>query len=774
MSFHNPKTNHQQVTGSMRCHRIRRVLLSALAGVLFESSATFGCGPFFPNTLLDRGDRAVLYAPQARFGKEIERMKLVAPSHLAKPATNAPLQSAEADLSDLNTALGQANVPVGAREAIIKHHGQERQKIRMDKNDSLRPTNTARIQGPIPQVVPGLPGEFADYFRGAVAWHLNRTAEARSAWTRLLQRPAAERHFKSTWAAFMLGRSLEEEKPSLAIAYFREVRSLAKAGFADSLGLAAESFGFEARLHLREKRFAQSIDLYLEQAAAGDLSAVLSLRWAVAHALVQGASALRPLASHPRAQRVVTAYIIAGGWAASPIDTDSFVKESTLHLLEAASSKTSFIAAPKPGSHSLRRPALVWLEAVEDAKVKDVDSAEQLALGAYQAGEMQTAQRWLGRARSTPVTQWLQAKLLLRDGNLDAAAALLAQICRSFPAAPEGTDRAARASLANSLYLADGRYTEISIGQQMRGELGVFHLARRQYSEALDALLRSGYWTDAAYVAERVLTLDELKSFVDQHWPEVSRDTGRQEPGAEGREKSMGDAATPDFRVSNTSGQLRHLLARRLTRANRISEAGPYYPPAWRPSFDRLCVALSDSRKAELPAADRAKAYFEAATITRKSGLELVGTELAPDCAVYGGDFEEGVNVIDRANLQATNVLAASAEEIERGLRTGPQPELRWHYRYTAATLAWEAAKLMPNNSEDTARVLCIGGSWIKYLDKAKADLFYKALVRRCRKTAIGAEADRIRWFPLLDERGDLLPGSKQPLSPQERAAKTL
>ena len=62
----------------------------------------------------------------------------------------------------------------------------------------------------------------------------------------------------------------------------------------------------------------------------------------------------------------------------------------------------------------------------------------------------------------------------------------------------------------------------------------------------------------------------------------------------------------------------------------------------------------------------------------------------------------------------------------------------------------------MPNNSDATARVLCQGGSWIKDLDPLAADVFYKALVRRCRKTSIGAEADRLRWFPSLDEDGNL------------------
>jgi len=44
----------------------------------------------------------------------------------------------------------------------------------------------------------------------------------------------------------------------------------------------------------------------------------------------------------------------------------------------------------------------------------------------------------------------------------------------------------------------------------------------------------------------------------------------------------------------------------------------------------------------------------------------------------------------------------------------------------------------------------------LKYLEPDAADRFYKALVRRCRKTEIGAKADRLRWFPELDAEGNL------------------
>ncbi|MDB6031606.1 MAG: hypothetical protein JWM16_1944 [Verrucomicrobiales bacterium] len=807
-------------------------LFWVLADAFSPSDVALGCGPFFPNTLLNVGDRAMLTAPEVSFQAEIERMKLIGPVFSARPATNLALQSLQADLDDLTAALGKAGLPADTREAIMQQHQAERRKIDVS-TDSLRPTNAARFSGELPRIVPGLPGEFADYFRGAVAWHQNKLEDPRAAWMRVLERPAAERRYKSTWAAFMLARSWEEENPSRAISYFQQVRTLAKAGFVDSLGLATSSLGFEARLHLRAQRFAEAIDLYLQQASEGDASAINSLRYAASHALERGNPVLRPLASHPRAQRVVTAYVIAGGWRSAPIDIDSSLKEAALLLQEKAAAKSSFLPAPNPAWHTKKEPVLIWLEAVEAAKVKDVDSAEQLALAAYQAGRMEEARRWLARALPTPAMQWLRAKLLLRDGKVEAAGEILARLCHSFPlesgrrgvknesltvylpppAGSDPTNGSRRPSLADSMYVSDGDFSIIPAAYQMRGELGVFYLARRQYAEALQTLLQSGYWLDAAYVAEDVLTLDELKTSVDRNWPPAMNEDAK-------LPRHSVDGAPDDERVRAYQNRrdIRYLLARRLVRANQTKEAEGYFPEELLGSYRELRAMLETGENPKLPLEKRAEGYFEAAKITREQGLELVGTEAGPDWQFYSGNFESSLTATDRMSMSSSNLLAASTSELERAQGNAPTPNVRWHYRRTAsalavkgakimrsaemiglsreekasallgsaqaihafdgyaaetpgrpgakgeellecfpsAILAWKAAQLLPNNQDETARALCMGGSWIKNIDPNAADIFYKALVRRCRKTAMGNEADRLRWFPVLDEQGNM------------------
>ena len=119
--------------------------------------------------------------------------------------------------------------------------------------------------------------------------------------------------------------------------------------------------------------------------------------------------------------------------------------------------------------------------------------------------------------------------------------------------------------------------------------------------------------------------------------------------------------------------------------------------------------------------------------------------------------------------VEVQQILYASDDELRRVAAPTADPQLRWHYRYVAAEMGWHAAELLPDNTDAKARILCEAGSWIKYLHPEAADRFYKELVRKCRKTAIGSLADSIRWFPLLDENGELR--GRQPASHARRRA---
>src|SRR5579883_3100616 len=485
----------------------------------YVSNLARGCGPDFPNWLLAQGDQAVLVAPEGNFAAELSRMNLGRTRVRAIPPEQRggyAAQSLEAELSDLRKALKQAGTPPADADFICNEHQRQRQILAEaiqahrtwedshsdNGNNSTAGDESSKAVAPVfPEirVIQDLPLEFADYFEGFIAWHNPAIADkqpARAAWERLLARPEGERRSKSTWAAFMLGKSWEEQDPEKAVGYFKQVRELVRQGYRDSVGLAAASLGLEAKVYLQQNNYQASIETYLDQLASGDPTATNSLATAAAKALASGPESLRLLAGNPRTQKVISAYVISCPLN-SAVYTSRTLKEETPTV------------QVKPG-------ASAWLEAVEQANIKDVDSAEALALASYRANDMDKASRWIKRAPNSPLAQWLQAKLLLRAGKLQAAAALLARISPQFPIIHEGTNAPAPADLKDTLTIKGDSdlYWRVSAERQVQGELGVLRLSRGEYVQALDSLLNAGFWMDAAYVAERVLTLAELKDYV--------------------------------------------------------------------------------------------------------------------------------------------------------------------------------------------------------------------------------------------------------------------
>ena len=708
-----------------RKRRFRFVAL--LTVVLAVGIAGFACGPFFPRWLLSDTEQSVQSVPFASFFKEIaiwrkgttSRFKTVPPKEEHSQAE----QVLDADLKELREALHIAGVDEAKLGQTLKAHRECREKLKTHAaamSDWLAEpfdwqTNLLR---PMPElgptsIAPGLPPEFADYMRGSIAYHMGKTNDAVIAWTELLKRPAKERHYRTIWAEYMMGRVAVDSQPEVAIAHFLKVRALVLEGFADSTGLAAASLGWEARACLALKDYRRAIALYSEQVSSGDsYYAVVSLRRTVHLAFADGEGAVRILAADSASRRVVTAVLISQGlWG------------SELNKIDE------------------RKAAEVWLDMLEKNQAVEVELAEQLALAAYQAGEFEMAQRWVNRApQQSATTRWIHAKLLLRDGKMEEAAALLAGLVREFPvpASPVKDDQLA-AEFLDRLKIG-GEYLETSAETGRRGvygEFGVLSLSRRDYIRSLDCLARGGYWSDAAYVAERVLTLEELKSYVDRTWPKPLVD----------------EQADDEHSMSACANGLRTLLARRLARQNQWEAAKNYFSTDTTELADERLKLIATGRDPKRPAKVRAEALWQAAKLTCERGDALFETIAEPDWG--GGNYYEIGPSIERRWQQQTNeVLKTSREELLRAADHEVAPRLRKHYLYLAADLAWQAAELMPAQSDATAKVLYEAGGWIKYRDPKSANRFYRALVLRCNKTELGAIAEKIRWFPPLDANG--------------------
>ena len=264
-----------------------------------------------------------------------------------------------------------------------------------------------------------------------------------------------------------------------------------------------------------------------------------------------------------------------------------------------------------------------------------------------------------------------------------------------------------------------------------------------RYGELLQLLFPVAitYWGDVAYIAERVLTTDELKAFVDGLPPSDAAD----KPSKPDEEYGI---------VTRPIASLRDLLARRLVRDGRLQDAQSYFstrptdmaPNSPPPAAD--ASAYADAIKAAQPATwpwqnvSRAEALFTAATLARKRGMEIMGTEGPPDEAALGGNFESGVGQIspvpeqagsppdDAAKVPYDSRSLLGPDEERRFASSAPKPDVRFHYRLIASDHAVAAADLLPERSQAYAAALCWAARYAKDgNDLARAEKIYRRYV---------------------------------------------
>ena len=208
-------------------------------------------------------------------------------------------------------------------------------------------------------------------------------------------------------------------------------------------------------------------------------------------------------------------------------------------------------------------------------------------------------------------------------------------------------------------------------------------------------------------MAERVLTLDELKTFVDQHVPAP---TPEQIPAAD------------SYEPLPVAARLRELLGRRLLRAERWDEAADYFARAELQQQAQDYAEAREQAQSRWSSIGQAEALYRAGLLARQHGMELLGSEMGPDYQVLGGSYSFGP-----VQLQPGPWL--SKDEASRQLDHLVQPNLRYHYRYLAATLAEQAAERLPHSSQAYAATLCQGSGWVEYVDLASARRLYRQYV---------------------------------------------
>src|SRR5437868_11220467 len=214
--------------------RVARIALLILT-LTFCAGSAHATGYFGPAVYLDEGGKNVDASPEFYWELEVKRLarefhpveKLVRP---AKKETQAnedtrairSQDTAEADLKDFADALQAGEINPADPAKATQQHEATRALI-------------AQTNGPATTTLPDeFSSEFSDYDRGAFAYRRGQEHwdEARKAWQELLNRPEQDRHYRTVWAAFMLGKLALKAGGPEAVKWVERTRELARGGLA--------------------------------------------------------------------------------------------------------------------------------------------------------------------------------------------------------------------------------------------------------------------------------------------------------------------------------------------------------------------------------------------------------------------------------------------------------------------------------------------------------------------------------------------------------------
>lgn len=346
-----------------------------------------------------------------------------------------------------------------------------------------------------------------------------------------------------------------------------------------------------------------------------------------------------------------------------------------------------------------------------------------LAAFAYQNNDMEKAQDFAEydwNRNQKALDAWILAKIALRKGQKEKAQEYYHQAIAHF------NDESLRLGSKN----------------RVQGERAVLTLSQGNFVQAMEELwpVRDIYWGDIVYLAENVLTPDELKQFVNLHTqvPKDKKAVCDRDIGEDYFDQKAAETSDYDYniRYSFSSGYslkgstmaLRHVLARRLMRVGRLQEAIPYFvqigdanckdtPQHVKIEQDYI-KATTDMRKS-FWATDRAKAAWKAANILRQHGMELMGTSGYPD--QNPGTYPEGIGqIMGPKNNSNNEPWSVPAEQVRTGV-SWPIPNRRFHYRYLAVEDVLYATSLIPHQSQAYAAMLCRANGWMQYTSNYSA-----------------------------------------------------
>jgi hypothetical protein len=613
--------------------------------------SALACGPDFPMRLLDNRGQSLADLPEGNFHFELSRLG----------KTIAGLKNVTAATHNPNDVYGEENAAAESREIAEQAGLSPEQQALVKQLRGLTDARQAEAQGA------SLPAEIRLYVAGAVAFATGDHQLAVEYFDKLLALPADQRPLRSTWAAYSLGRTwfaISSESGDAvdaleqSLAAFRQVRQMSIDGLSDPLELGVASLGEEARVLRTAGNWSGAIELYEAQNLHGSGVGYTSLKQLMNELAELPEAELAELFQHKAVQQLVTASLVSReGWSY--------------------------------GDEPPNEKKLVKL--LQNSTRGSLENADRLAAMSYQQGDYAGAKAFLVNAGDGGLAWWLRAKLAVRDGDRTAAAQAYSKAAQAFP---QNEDWGYRRT-------PDWAFESVQPKCRVEGESAILALQRGEYLQAFVQLYRSNstYWFDAATVAERVLTVDELKRYVDENVPAPPALTQQQRD---------------NYVPLPVAASLRNLLGRRLLREGHYADAVAYFD---NPDLQNKARLYGEQRlKADAAwwPTKRASALYNAAWTAREWGMDILGYEMAPDYATFAGNYS-----LETTELKVGPLV--SDAEVQRQVASEAKPDQRYHYRFVATELAGRAADNLPHTSQAFAAVLCNTAGWNSSLEDQSA-----------------------------------------------------
>ena len=510
-----------------------------------------------------------------------------------------------------------------------------------------------------------------EYELGAIAYVEKKYDDAKKHFENALNMPENMRKMES---AFMLMRSLQKINPKSdeVLTAYKKIEKLFDEKSPDPQKLAFESDGFLAMWHLARAEYFEALQIYFDRYLVINLSDFNERSWSeseesllIALRKCVGAN-MEKMASNPVFVELATSYLVSG----------SYDKNDLL---------------------------LLWIEILEKKGVSVKPFGGKIAFALYNNGEFEKSEKILSLAdENEPLVRWVKSKFLIRNEDYKAAAQIISDLIKNYSdgnlAKLKENEFAFCGFLPNGFCINsnDGKFNSerhlvlmnIENKDPMRSriiaEYGLLKFNLQDKIGAMECFFNADYYMDAAYICEKLFTLEELKSYADANLDDKSKKA--------------------DFvRAILTLKILKE--EKSLENARKYFSGDKKYVEFMKNLADAMKIATDESKSAEI----RAVANWEIFTLYCEGAAEM-----------FLEFYENGDNYYDAESNKPK-------------------------YLYTAFDHALKAADMMPDKA--LAARMYVSSCW-KLQDSKYILPAYKNLCKRCRGTKEGDYAWKKHWIP--------------------------